>query len=1315
MSFGLIRSDLETAEFSPWLGIHPEDVLNDQTVKHGFIDRFFVPQNETNTARQSIYGLLKHRSGLQTLSVLFASVVEQRQTHSSISSGSAFKPPPRVTLTEGKRKTWLCDLANPAVPLRKLNRTIPQGIRGQPLLEQCFANNVPIGRALWFAKCVGANEIRTLKRKGASATFAAGAEVKWLRDWTINIEQFSECSIGQCRQEDWRQRMNYAFSLTLRLYSESLLDRDHYLGWIVKSLSSTDLEPSPAWLLLVQLHKADLSKYRNRGRPLVESLLEKLCTAIECGHTLVAPYVARLTQMLRSILHANPASFIMPQSWKKYRPFVEMCLDLNRASDLVVLEQLSYRNERLSADVGNDCSEPSTPRRLIIHILDGAELPFSTEEIALNCRSACEDVGLIVKVILEWCSSRFRAGKFRVYLAVRLLQIYQKDINITSAVIDFFASQQDHTSCDVSCLRLLVFELIRSQLISLSRYLQWLTARGGIWHKPPKRSTSFISEEDVSEDLTDFQPVQFLTAVPLSCLSPAVRNLRGILLERAGFSVDHEATQIESVKSYVALRIPTVCDPAAESHVIPTVPHLTALSWSIKSEISLFLKQKTAKLSSRNRGSDSRSAGQSVPFAAITDVEFRQIRMICEDLEDLSILVEIIKLCVVSDDEELLASLADTICFHLDAFSAIGALADLHSRLIQAYQSMRANHRLPRQFIFSLISLATIVSSSGVSLSSLQQDMARGDRSLAIAACSPVSDGMAESLQQAGPAFTEEFEAVLSTGNRMEQQTMAQLFKLLAERLDKGHHQNQAESDKILCGLYARLRIYRIAQFDSLIDAWLQRLVNTADSRLKQLLPLLISTGCVSFQTCVEILVGAVHATKEVTDGDSSAQRHLASFLDTIHVAQSSLDPVSYKLKLENARHIRETPHRALELRTCTPVGDEGNRLLLSTDFLARLVLKGTLSHVLPHPGLAETITLVLDNLLQLPEAGPNLKIPELIQKAHDLSMPFCSFRLKMWAAVPSFSSSTAGPEDIAETLINLAKSEPHNAWIYYSTTVGLEAAGRVREKAEEAFFALPAFTAPARDCSTLSSTTNRLEQASRYMTIVAGTSSSIPPAGVQTIVPLLVERFASVLRAIIAENTSSNSDNTKQAIDQATLPSYEANVAEIGQLTTYLTLLLRMTFIHRSAFASSRPESLASPVVSPKQSPHEVVKILMLLTNIALHPSLHFEPQMVCYIFDVALTIVDDVSDEIRALCAKILKDKIRDQRAEYLFGSANNSKGTISGHGSLDTVGTTTGILAVKDGKTLEDYRSRNWEMLEGGTEVSISLSLFDARREV
>jgi mediator of RNA polymerase II transcription subunit 12 len=194
----------KAADVFPWTGNNPEDTLTEALVKVGISNK---PQimNETNTARPSLWSNLKNKSGLTTLSTLFVAVLEKRQQTGRLQEPNTFKPPPRLTLRDTAREQWLYDLSNPAVGLRRLSRTIPHGLTGKVLLEQCLNKNIPLPRALWLARCVGINELRAHKRKGQAGT------VTWVRGWTSSVEQFLDSILSGIGTGEWKQRITYSW------------------------------------------------------------------------------------------------------------------------------------------------------------------------------------------------------------------------------------------------------------------------------------------------------------------------------------------------------------------------------------------------------------------------------------------------------------------------------------------------------------------------------------------------------------------------------------------------------------------------------------------------------------------------------------------------------------------------------------------------------------------------------------------------------------------------------------------------------------------------------------------------------------------------------------------------------------------------------------------------------------------------------------------------------------------------------------------------------------------------------------------------
>jgi mediator of RNA polymerase II transcription subunit 12, fungi type len=71
---------------------------------------------------------------------------------------SSFKLPVRTTVNELRRTVWLNDLANSSIPLQKLGRSVPGGVKGHDLLDMLHTNNVTIPRAVWYIRVLGGNE-----------------------------------------------------------------------------------------------------------------------------------------------------------------------------------------------------------------------------------------------------------------------------------------------------------------------------------------------------------------------------------------------------------------------------------------------------------------------------------------------------------------------------------------------------------------------------------------------------------------------------------------------------------------------------------------------------------------------------------------------------------------------------------------------------------------------------------------------------------------------------------------------------------------------------------------------------------------------------------------------------------------------------------------------------------------------------------------------------------------------------------------------------------------------------------------------------
>jgi mediator of RNA polymerase II transcription subunit 12 len=1304
------------ADFFPWTGSHPEDLLNDQTVKGGQFDKLPQTWNESNTARPALLTTaFKNKVGLQTLSALYGSAMQQRSQNQRIISGSVFKPPPRVTLTETKRKAWLSDLANDTVPLRKLSRTIPQGIRGQLLLEQCLSNTVPISRAIWFAKCVGANEIRTLKRKGTSPTFVASAEAKWSKDWTTNIQQFIEAVVKDCGNPDWRTNISYCLRLTTRLYSENLLDKDSFLDWILSSAENSPIDQLPVWLMILHTHSKDLSRSRRRGGRMATLLVDKLRAAQTGDEQGPSPLVERLKKFVRDFVTSHPTCFLIPQKWQQCEAVLRQCLPPNSEPYRKLIEHLRRANERVAGPMAQPENVPISPRQSLIRLLDASRAPYKIHQLAKECFRACEDRHLLLTTTIEWSCTRFRHGDARLYLAVRLLRLWRRNgCDLDSSLHEFLANSHAFQFLRAQSLHHLIAELVRSHDFSVSKYLQWLTARGALRrcfadeHRILTASRGG-SQEEIAMQLCD-KPTQLLTEIPLSHLPNHVRNLRSTLLSRIGFGVDNELAVLHHCKCFITEQLGGVL-PATDNMNDEYEYHtseLGRLAWTIKSELGQWLRGMVAGYFPNKAKAGSLKAAPSEPQFTLT--HFMLVRGVLERIGDISMLADVLCLASDSRDEAVLASVADSINAHFESFSAIGALDELHKKISQAYVSLKAIKVSLPTLAISLLDLGGRRPDERLPVRVLREDIARGDKINTIAAYSPFSDGMAESLQQAGSTFVEDFEAVILSEPNMTEQTMNQLFALVVERLQKDDVvANQGESRDSLCLLLARLRVFRPAHFDSLMAAWIRSIVASSDNSAVFLVLALVNFSCLPISAIFKNL------QQLQTDANPAHVRHsrrnVAWLLcDGVLSEPLPMEPPSYRFRTAWSRYLTTNPADALAIIAL--VRPDAMKLhsafsLKNTNWVPPLLCHIALHDFQRPPDYSLETRAVLDealgDLFQEDRLGPanDVDIQTVIGTCDDFSLPFCQLQLHI-------ASQQASGDGMVDALFSLATKDPADedngvpseAWLPLAVAMSKELACQLRERAEQAFFAvnLPLSSSRPGASPSVGHSEASIIRAARHLHVVSKMAYTILEAGDLVVCSQLNEKLAVVWRALNVNNVPTAT--TPVSGSYLNIPSNSTpSSADAALLFDYLPLLLRFACLHRGALSTK----VTSPLVG-KQPPQDHVKLLILLASIALHPTVSEHPKLVGHIFDVVATLVDNISDEARAICARCLKDKMRDPRVNYLFGTVNTLVGTEEGGSSLQLV---------KEGKgVIGEWKVKQWELLEGGTDTSLNLSLFQCR---
>lgn len=1307
------------AGFFPWKGNHPEDVLSEPYVRHGYSDRPpNPPEKEMGSAKNALFSVFKQRSGLETLSVLLGLALERKCKIGSQSSTSNFRPPPRVTLTEAKRKAWLADLANAEVPLRRLSRTIPQGIRGQSLLDQCLGNLIPITRALWFIKCVGANEIRTLKRKGPSGALTGGSEIKWLKEWTSFVAQFLEAILQRSTELDWKKNIQYAMRLTSQLYLENLVDRDAFLDWILKAFAAADHNRTPFFLLLVRMYLPDIIRFRRRSRKLASSLVEKLDLITKVDGEVLLPLKTRLKGMLRTFAMSRPVCFIMPERWPQCKEVLRICLDLGDTDQRNLFHYIELHNERTAASLREQAKDSTTPQQAIIKLLDHRKAPFHTRSIIAECNALCPDVTLLLSTVLRWATSRYRATTHRLYLAVRLLRLWDREgIDVESALLAFIANSSSHAT-DLASLHHLVAELSRSRTFSVSKYLQSIIVRGSARPDSFVASAFVLKCTSASEQIevvpqTCNDSSQILTELSLRPLPDHVRSLRKLVLARAGFRADIEGAVIHHCQSFLSTKFSLPNDSCSKSkgNAEFSEPPWGLLSWTVKCETSSWLrdlvkeqckvdKDPMQPLELRNR---------------LTAEDFYVVRGILEKMGDLAVLADVLDLVSQVPQESLLASVVDTIDRHANALSAIGAFTELQEKACRTYLALRPSKLPLTTLAISMLGMNERHSTKAISTRLLQQDLVQGDRGSAAAACSPFSDGVAESLQQAGSHFFDDFEAILQTETNMNAQTMDKLFAVLIERIEKQNLDGAHLHDlRILCQLLARLRLCRSVQSAVLIKAWVERQMRQSQWRTTSaLLVDLVGTGCLAFGTIMECV-------REVAKDKTTQTPTLSDLTASLFARQGSeSDVASYRFETERTHYIMDKPMEALEVLTKMSPSDKFSRTIQS--ILKSSIKANALSEIHLIKDVPDLIKGYLhheaDSLLQGDRENQSglLGGKDVVALVDDFSYPLCklSLRLQMHGA------ETESGDAVGEAFFTIASNTwtpdtPNPQWASLLPAAGSIAARYVRAHAEEAFFtSLPPFLQSRSIMAPFDTSNNSLEVATKYLEIAFAAGDALTDQYTSSTTAQLIEKFSLVHRMLsntssfavspVATTTPIPGLGLTPAAPNSSLPSPDTLLA----VSQYLPLLLHMTCLQR-------PNSNISPIPLVKAAQQEQIKLTVLLTTLALHPALK-TTDLPSRILAVTSTLVTQpqFTDEMHAYCARLLKDKMRDPRVMFVFGSVN-----ICGSASVKDVG--EGLQLNKEGVgRVGEWKQwvRNWEVIEpsaGGEGSSwVGLGIFDARR--
>ncbi|PFH58675.1 hypothetical protein XA68_13348 [Ophiocordyceps unilateralis] len=1311
------------ADFFPWSGHHHEDEWSSEAIQKGTWDR--GAQNETASARVAVLPALKQKSGLNALSTIFMGVMNQRRFRGQILSPSTFKPPPRVTLTDTKREVWLKDLANPTISLRRLSRTIPHGIRGRTLLDQCLNKNVPTERAVWLAKCVGANEIRAFKRKGAGGAFVMGGESKWVRDWTVFVEQFVEAVVSAFGEPDWKTRVTYAIRLATNLYSEHLLDRDHYLDWITSNLESSSQPKMPMWILIAQITWADLVRSRKYGRRLVYTLLTQLDNIHnDPDRDILIQLSSQLTSLLKTLLRSNPESFVAPSLWPRHRDGLKAFLASDDGVSQDAWQRVNGRNARLL--VTNTASPPAG-RQHLIKLLDSTIQDHNDGELAAKCLAVTDDRTELVKTLVEWATSVHRPGLAKIYVAVSLIKSWAASDATTSVIVDLLDDVSATDRLRKKAVFHLVSELIRARLFSVPRYIKWLIGRGGL--------------HDAAEIDPDDGPCssRLLVELPIHCLSESQRSQRTNVLWRAGqYSTADEAKDtanaLRCVDSSLGLlqHLGNADGPTKCLSLPKLLRRVSHSSRAVQTSIGAHLRDVlTPDL-----------LGKVEPVVALST--FSSARLVLETAQDFSCLSQVLKSYAAASDVEVLAACADTVNSLLDVFMAMGTADGLFGSLTGRLKSLKCEQAAgARPLLVALTGLARRLPHRSAVAQQLQRELAQSERSNALDACSPVSDSMALQAQNGESEVAEQIDKLLASGNTVDPPTMNRLFRNIIPKLEAGWTKADDGGRRVFASLLARLRIFDAQHFDKLMADWVSHIGTLKERpRLLGLFPLLISLGCLS----MPILLQSANSVSSSADAGSSSDASAvylqellqlivtklprAGCLDTVEAYRFEIRQKSARLEHSGAllSLIRNAVAEYAAVRSREPEVDcpldeaackdclvETLRYLVVTDSsaVAKVLDVGTLA--------ASAVELVDEMVTKLVapggggDGGPQESFDQLLGLCNELTMPFC--QLKLDVDLSGVGEPASRFEGFARAM-DRAMEARNIVWTKMLPCLSQEITRNLSTQAHARFLGLiPSLqSAKASDDGSTEHVVHLAENLLGVMEAISSGQQPPPPPSWSQLTTTLVEKLCDLWEIV-----ASRQEEAREEV-----------------LDRWLPALLRFIVLH-----SPCPEAATGTTQSVPATAHHEIRARIILVLCGLLLELDSRPRTARgglseHVLDVATLLVDALPDEVRTQCSRSIlflpggastASTSSDPRLYYLFSVqqptwaenlklAHKERASIAYSAAARGMSTLYGIGPASS-ERLSPYVLRRWEVLSeptpnvGENDTSLSLGLFEAIR--
>ncbi|KAK9712553.1 hypothetical protein K7432_007072 [Basidiobolus ranarum] len=601
-------SDLGYPDFFPQRPDQEEDQLTDANVRGGFQDRMAI-QNESFSAHDMIYDRLQDSRVRDELRAFITDVLGRKQKERIITGPSTFRPPTRVSLSEQLKDQWVQDLVGGAVPLRKLLKSIPHGLKGDKLIETLVINQTPLLRAGWVIKAIGLSELQ-FQRSKAPLTIQQYA-VEWTNIFTQYMSrQLFELSnqnratsgsssinkpwVSEDTKSRWTNKWLYSIKLAKWQYAEGILDQRHFLKWALDQFGNANFEQSAVLLPLVTQLISEYERSRTLLRLLIDHLLGKIDQLRKHAVTMKVwrhGYLAReLVRFIQALFMSSSDAFVHPVFWQQHRqtlcdvlvtdPMVvpilgmrenfhfelAMTIRMKELFEIVDRRNAVFSQTGETEAIAEQNSAFQTDADLRFLSLFKVDLNSDFDALAdrffkdWNIQAASNEFEKKVCTLCNWVITNLRPGNHKIYIILTLLLRLKETYD--QQVLDLDQASYLDLLQEILLRFLDTYACTSANDGEEYDTIAWLFGeftKSGLFSYS-RYLQRLISRGDLlvsrrTEEKT-LRHLKYLQIFPLANMSIALLNQRRIALYGVDGREDHETAHLEVIKSKIRTKLP---------------------------------------------------------------------------------------------------------------------------------------------------------------------------------------------------------------------------------------------------------------------------------------------------------------------------------------------------------------------------------------------------------------------------------------------------------------------------------------------------------------------------------------------------------------------------------------------------------------------------------------------------------------------------------------------------------------------------------------------------------------------------------------